>query len=267
MTQGIVLLAYNNGIDYISLAKDVAIRAHRFLELPVTIITDTEISSNLFDHVINLQDNSNNYKTFRDETINVKLLWKNFNRSEVYDLSPYDQTLVLDVDYVIQSNFLKNCFTLSDDLMLYNQSLHVSGIKYQEFDYISSFSIPFYWATVIFFRKSKKNQALFNYVRYVKDNWDYFRDLYQIADNKFRNDFAFSIALHGLNGFTDNKLNSAIPGKIHFVTDKDSLIKLEQNSCTFKLTNTNKIDDYTVVKTENIDVHVMNKYSLLRCLT
>lgn len=267
MTQGIVLLAYNNGLDYISLAKDVAIRAHRFLELPVTIITDTEISNNLFDRVINLQDNSNNFKTFRDGPSNKKLLWKNFNRSEVYDLSPYDQTLVLDVDYVIQSNFLKNCFKLPDDLMLYNQSTHVSGKRYKEFEYISSFSIPFYWATVIFFKKTKKNETFFNYVRYVKDNWDYFRDLYQIVDNKFRNDFAFSIALHVANGFISNKLNAVIPGKLNFITDKDSLLKLEENSCTFKLANANNLDDYTVIETKNIDIHVMNKYSLLRCLT
>ena len=144
--------------------------------------------------------------------------------------------------------------------------MHISGVQHKEFDYLNSFSIPFYWATVIFFKKNKKNEALFNYVRYIKENWDYFKELYQIVDNKFRNDFAFSIALHVLNGCVSDNLNSFIPGKLHFITDKDSILNLEFNTCKFKLVDHSILDGYSIVHTKNLDIHVMNKYSLIRCL-
>jgi hypothetical protein len=45
----------------------------------------------------------------------------------------------------------------------------------------------------------------------------------------------------------------------------DSLIQLDKDSAAFLLQDSN--NDYTVVKTDNTDVHVMNKYSLLRCIS
>jgi len=266
MTKGVVLLAYNNGIDYIKLAKDAAKRIHYFLELPVTLITDTEITDNSFDNVIKLEDLSVNFKTFRDGVESKKLQWKNFNRSEVFNLSPYDYTLVLDVDYVIQSSFLKKCFTLNQDLLMFKHSYDIADANSNEFIYLNNFSIPFYWATVVFFKKTNKNNLFFSYVRYIKDNWEYFKELYQIVDNKFRNDFAFSIALHILNGFIPDETSYSIPGKLHYVTDKNSIIELQDKWCLFEIKDKDLLNDSSIVRTTDTDVHVMNKYSLLRCL-
>lgn len=266
MTKGVVLLAYNNGIDYIKLAKDTAQRVHHYLDLPVTLITDIEISDNSFDNVIKLEDSSSNYKMFRDGSESKKLQWKNLNRSEVFNLSPYEHTCILDVDYVIQSNFLKKCFSLNHDLLMFKNCYDISDSSSNEFVYLNNFSIPFYWATVVFFKKTNKNDLFFKYVGYIKDNWDYFKELYQIVDNKFRNDFAFSIALHILNGLIPDETINSIPGKLYYISDKNSIIELNDNSCLFSIEDKNLLDNSFIVNTTNIDVHVMNKYSLLRCL-
>lgn len=266
MNQGVVLLAYNNGLDYIAMAKNVANRVKNFLELPVTLITDSKITDNCYDKIIHLPDLSTNFKTFNDEDVKSKLQWKNFNRSEVFHLSPYDHTIILDVDYIIQSNFLKKCLTLNKDLMMYKHSYNISGFQTNEFTFLNNFSIPFYWATVVIFRKTKKNELFFNYVRHIKNNWDYYKELYQIIDKKFRNDFAFSIALHIANGCISDESKYNIPGKLHYVTDKDSIMELQQTSCKFKVQDLNLIDNSYIVQSTNVDVHVMNKFSLLRCL-
>jgi hypothetical protein len=262
MNQGLVLFAFNNGLDYVKLAKDVAKRANTFLNLPVSLVTDTPVDdSALFDKIFYIEDNSVYSKTFHDSDRGTKLPWKNFSRLEVYDITPYQETIVVDVDYVIQSDFLNNCFKLGNDLLLYKNSFNLSGYDSDEFKYINQFSIPFYWATVLYFKKTEFNNIFFQYVRHIRDNWNYYRDLYQIVENKFRNDFAFSIAVHVLCKFN----NIEIPGKINYITDMDSLIRLDKDSAAFLLQDSN--NDYTVVKTDNTDVHVMNKYSLLRCIS
>jgi hypothetical protein len=268
MKQGIVLFAYNNGLDYIKLAEDVAKRANKFLNLPVTLVTDSEISNTtLFDNVLNIRDTSVHTKTFRDGFIDEKLPWKNFSRLEVFNLTPYDETIVLDVDYVIQSSFLKNCFLMNKDFLLYKDSYNLSGYQSREFEFLNCFSIPFYWATVLFFKKTTLNELFFNHIRNIRDNWNYYKDLYQVVEKKFRNDYAFSIAIHTFNGFYSRNYNGIIPGKIRYITDQDSICELYDDSSVFLISDTEQAGNYTKVTTTNTDVHVMNKYSLLRCLT
>jgi hypothetical protein len=117
---------------------------------------------------------------------------------------------------------------------------------------------------VFYFVKNKKNEIFFSLVKYIRNNWDYYRLIYQISDKKFRNDFAFSIAIHILNGMDYDCFDNIIPGKMFYTLDKDSLISLKGDSCVFLVEKENKLGEYTALKTSGIDVHVMNKHSLLR---
>jgi len=62
---------------------------------------------------------------------------------------------------------------------------------------------------------------------------------------------------------TEN-FDGIIPGKMFYTLDKDVLISLKENACVFLVEKESKLGEYTSLKTSSVDVHVMNKHSLLR---
>jgi hypothetical protein len=151
-----------------------------------------------------------------------------------------------------------------NDFLIYTKHNDLAGWRdTREFDFVSEQSIPFYWATVFFIKKSKQNDSFFSLIKHIKENWMYFVKLYQLNSTKFRNDIAFSIAIHMMNGFTQGNFATSIANKLTYTLDRDFLIKQKDQSMTFLVQAKNSTDAYTLVKTTNLDVHVMNKNSLL----
>jgi len=103
-------------------------------------------------------------------------------------------------------------------------------------------------------------------IKHIKENWMYFVKLYQLNSTKFRNDIAFSIAIHMMNGFTKGDFATPIANKLSYTLDRDFLIKQKDQSMTFLVQAKNSVDSYTLVKTTDLDVHVMNKNSLLNIM-
>jgi hypothetical protein len=272
MTKGILLYALNSEMDYVKLAVKLTERIKFYMNLPVTIITDSEdylrknYDQTLFDHIVKKKDTTEQTKKFSDgQGYSERYVWKNSNRASAYDITPYDQTLVLDVDYVINSDFLLHVFNQPKEFLCFRKSCDLAGWRNTaEFEFINQYSIPFYWATVFYFTKSKANEIFFALVEYIRDNWEYYRLIYQITDKKFRNDFAFSIAIHILNGTDVDMFDSVIPGKMFYTLDKDILLKINKSSLTFLVEKQKVLGEFTGLKTKDLDVHVMNKFSLLR---
>jgi hypothetical protein len=274
MSKGILLFALNSEMDYVKLAVRLTERIKYYLDLPVTIVTNSDeyllknftSSSELFDRVIKKDDDTTQTKKFSDgHGVSERYVWKNSNRASAFDISPYDQTLVMDVDYVINSNFLLNVFNQNKDFLCFKESYDLAGWRNTaEFEYINQYSIPFYWATVFYFTKTKLNELFFRLVEYIRDNWEYYRLLYQINDKKYRNDYAFSIAIHILNGTDCNLFSDTIPGKMYYTLDKDILVKIKNNSMSFLVEKERMLGEFTGIKINDLDVHVMNKFSLLR---
>lgn len=273
MTKGVVLFAHNNDdIDYVEMAKFSASRIKKYLDLPVTLITDraTDVTNlnQIFDQIL-FVDVPTNYKKFFYDGIDFskKLSWKNTSRQSVYELTPYDETLVLDTDFILCSSVLKNCWNQSCDFLIYKNSYDLSGWRNdREFRLVSEYSIYFQWATVFWFRKNAKVELFFNILGHIKENWNYYKTLYQIHSTNFRNDYAFSIALHTINGFVDSDFAGELPGKMFYTLDLDFLEKIDQDKMLFLVQKENANTELIAVKTQGIDVHVMNKYSLMKAI-
>ena len=274
MTQGILIFAFNSeGVDYIKMAILSAKRAKKFLNRPVSLVTDSRqyLMENfpndvsVFDKIIDSVDNTTQTKRFYNGTTEfTKHVWKNSNRVDSYTATPYDETLVIDSDFIINSSFLSYVWEQPNDFLIYTKHNDLAGWRdTREFDFVSEQSIPFYWATVFFFKKSKQNDSFFSLIKHIKENWVYFVKLYQLNSTKFRNDIAFSIAIHMMNGFTQGNFATSIANKLTYTLDRDFLIKQKEQSMTFLVQAKNSTDEYTLVKTTNLDVHVMNKNSLL----
>jgi hypothetical protein len=274
MTQGILIFAFNSdGVDYIKLAILSAKRAKKFLNKPVSLVTDSKQylmdtfpnDIAVFDKIIDSTDSTTQTKRFYNGTNEFKKhVWKNSNRVDCYAVTPYDETLVIDSDFIINSSFLSYVWNQPNAFLIYANHNDLAGWRdTSEFDFVSEQSIPFYWATVFFFKKSKLNESFFTLIKHIKENWIYFVKLYQLNSTKFRNDIAFSIAIHMMNGFTKGDFATPIANKLSYTLDRDFLVKQTAQSMTFLVQAKNSTDAYTLVRTNNLDVHVMNKTSLL----
>ena len=272
MSKGVLLFAKrNNALDYIKQAIFCAERVKKHLDVPVAIATDMVDDSRLdfFDHVITLEPSDNtNSRKFRDGNMASKMAnFNNADRYNAYDLSPFDETIVMDTDFILANNKLKNCFGSNQTLMMYSNAVDLCPWrKLTEFDRITDTSIKFYWATVIYFKKCDQSHAYFNLVKHVRENYSHYKSLYQIINPLYRNDFAFSIAAHVLNGFTDELKIASLPGKKYFITDKDLVDNIDNDTMLFLVEKQSHIGQYTGLKTTRQNVHIMNKISLERAI-
>ena len=273
-SKGVVLCAMNNSkVDYIKLAEFCTKRVNQFLNVPVTLITDEHSlgsisDTNLFDQIKTVPNETYSNRTFKDGTDNViKTEWKNSHRDSIFYLSPYEETLVLDVDYVVNSDILNSCWNNAHDFLIYKNFFDLGQRKNNlEFKFVSEYSIEFYWATVFWFRKTKETEAFFSLITHIKNNWTYYKLIYQIDGATFRNDYAFSIAIHLMNGSNKGNFVNKLPSKLFYTLDTDYISEMNNNEMIFLTKKEGSVEDYIPVKSKNLDVHVMNKFSLLRII-
>jgi hypothetical protein len=274
MTQGVLIFAQNNTeVDYAKISLFAAKRVKEYLNVPVTLVTDSRewllksqpLAEKIFDNFIDVYSDTEQTKKFYDGALSSRVLnWKNLSRSDCYDLSPYDETLVIDSDYIISSNNLSKIWNNSQDFLIYNDSFDLAQWRdTRSFRQLNQYSVPFYWATAFYFKKSKENHAFFNIVKHIKNNWSYYKALYNIDSSVFRNDFAFSIAIHMMGG---ENFATPLPGKMNYILDRDLLIDINNEHLKFLVEKNGYVGEYTAAKTTGLDVHVMNKYSLTRCI-
>jgi hypothetical protein len=208
------------------------------------------------------------YRRYFDGALsNRRLKFKNDIRIKSYELSPFDETLVIDCDYFINNDTLKYCWEQPHDFLIFKEALDLSGYRYDpRLHTLSDKSIDFYWATVFFFRKTKNTEIFFNYLGHIQDNWNYYRYVYQIQNSMYRNDFAFSIAIHVMNGFQQGSWAHPLPGKLYYSIDKDVFVEYKDTTMKFLLEKEKYKGEYTLIKTDCLNVHVMNKFSISRIL-
>ena len=161
MSKGILVHAFNNEeIDYVKQACMVAERVKKYLDLPTSVITDCKVPKNVFDHVIEFNTPQRyTRKLYNNGNHGKHLTFKNNARVLSYDLSPYQQTLMIDSDIIICDDVYKNCFEQDNPLLMYKDAYHIGqNLDYREFNKISDSSVDFYWATCVYFVKCKQNK-------------------------------------------------------------------------------------------------------------
>jgi hypothetical protein len=268
MTRGVLIFAFNNSeVDYVKMAAYAAKQTTKYLQVPVSLVTDNvEVAKkylSVFDKIIFCEDNSTQLKRFYEGSEHyTQAVWRNTARSNCYNLTPYDETLVIDSDFIINCNFLSCCWDQPQDFLIYDKSLDLASWRNtQEFEFISQYSVKFYWATVFFFRKTDETQLFFTLIDHIKNNWNYYQKLYQIAGAKFRNDYAFSIAINMLDPDV-----ATFQNKLAYITDRDFLLSHDDTKMKFLVQKKNTNNQYTAVSTNCLDIHVMSKSSLLKII-
>lgn len=193
--------------------------------------------------------------------------FKNESRSLVYELSPFDETLLLDTDYFMCNNTLSAVWGSSNEIMinseavtLLHEPVHANEIR------INPFGIKMYWATAIYFKKGETAKTLFELVQYIRENWAFYKMTYDIPGSLFRNDYAFSIAVHILNGHTEDcDFIAPLPEpKIITSYDADQFYDINSpNDLTFFVNNPHENWKFYLSRVRKLNVHCMNKISVL----
>lgn len=231
-SKGIVAYAVNTPtVDYIAIAKITLELASQQLQVPYTLIT---------------ADSPEDWANYRiDIDTHVSVPWNNFNRYMCYDHSPYDQTIVIDVDYLVLTNKLSILFSLDKDIVL----CHTNDCLYKPSNFLRE--ITPVWATVFYFTKSPKAQAFFTLVGKIQRNWDYYRNFFGIPERQFRNDYAFAIAELITNGYS-NLPDTRLPWHITTVDKTPNDIQLADNWIVVR-------DENSATIIPRQDLHVMSK--------
>lgn len=283
MSRGFLIYAHNtSNINYLEIAFINANMIGYNMKEKVSVVTDTESYQELlskyesnhvksvFDQIIfvNYLKDNKNIRLFRD-TANIKkrLPFYNRNRYSAYELSPYDETILLDADYLIQSNNLSLCWGSEQNIMINYEIKDIWSTRTPIPEFISHYGIRLYWATVVYFKKSAESEQLFTLIEHISKNYEYYSKIHYLNKKLFRNDFVFSMAIHLMNGFTDNKyFIPQLPiSPLLTVMDFDDIYKINGiNDITFLLEMQTNKDRYWLIRVKNNDVHIMNKWSLLR---
>lgn len=257
MSKGALLFAFNNETtDYYRGAVYAAKRINHFLNLPVTLITDKNTvlnrnSSYNFDNVLLVESDQNN--TLKRKT------WINKGRYRAYELSPYDETLLLDVDYIVSSPQLLKLFDMNSDFMCHNSIRYLlTNIVSEQ---MSKESFDTLWATVIKFNKTKRSEQIFNTLRRVQHNYEFYSQIHKFPTIPYRNDYGLTLAHRIVNGHYDEQKDYIPWSLLHVghelhirqIADSDKV-----HDTIFRIRR-----DNGYIKIKDTDIHILHKRSFM----
>lgn len=283
-SRGILMFAHNNDeIDYFRLAVVNALLIQKHLGIKdITVVTDSHslsyaqeqmgedfVNKAINNIVINEKDRNfkrANIRVYKDTSHTAKnLSFYNVNRCDAYDISPYDETILIDADYLILSNTLNQCWGHNEELMMNWKWQDVMfERKFDSLDRLNDLGITMYWATVVYFRKTPYVESFFNTVKHVKDNSQFYRDLYQWKGKLYRNDYSFSVAAHTMSGFVDKGI-AQLPTTLYKTFDTDDVHSaLSDDTLLLLLEKPKSPGDFMLTRWSGVDLHVMNKWAINR---
>lgn len=244
MTKGVLTFCLNTEFyRYDKIAHKTLPLLSRNLGLPVTVVTNSHTHDHLKDiegiEVMVIENQTGNMIDGKP--------WHNLDRHRAYDITPYDQTLLIDIDYFCYTDNLLTLFDTKEEFLIHDQVHDVTGNN--TYDFRRNSSIPMVWATLVYFRKCVRSKSIFDMVAHVKNNYDYFCNLYRIDFKNFRNDYAFAIALQQLYGFGKFPV---IPSKLATLPARAKVRSVDQQGITWEVNGQHGIIQHT-------DLHVIDK--------
>jgi hypothetical protein len=259
MTRGVILFAFNSPkYNYYEMAKHTAKRVEHFLKLPVTLVTDEDsMPAGEFEHwdkVVKIKPDKDNFRDWG--------MWINKGRYQAYELSPYEETLLLDVDYVVNSNKLLTLFDVDTDFCCHNRTNFLMNVGAPQ-ELLSAYSYETLWATVVMFRRSARAEQIFQCLEMVQKNYEHYANIHNFIAGVYRNDYALTLALRIAN------CHSTVPSD--FI--KWDLVHVGKNTQVYKNSDEEFNTEYTVmfdnwqrgkirkeyITIKDMDFHLMNK--------
>ena len=299
LSKGAIFLAFNNKeINYVKLACLSASSVRKHLNLPCSLITDVgslrhfekleyiqvdKIFENIIidektdedykeDHFyskykIGNIDNVRKYYDTPYSTFNSQ--FKNLTKHNIYNLTPYDRTILFDVDYLVNNDILNLAFNIDAPIQLYKNAQSLKNVIPENISdkRLNEVSIPLYWSTVIYFDKSPMSNMFFDLWAHVKENYDYYQSIYKFSKGLYRTDFAVSISMHLLKGFNDcvDDVFAELPASpMKYMSYKDDIASVDKNGIVFFANDYKEEWNNILTYSEGENLHMMNKRAIDR---
>jgi len=264
MSRGILIFAKNNEkFNYVKQAAVAALSAKKHLDIPVCVIAleeelatlDPIIRKKAFDIEINKSAATTQKRSFLQGQSAGIYTWHNELRSQVYDFTPFDETILIDSDYIIQNDVLNSCWGSVEPIMMNTKELNiVTHIETPAGELRTSVLGPkMYWATCVYFKKTKKTEIFFNLVKHIQENYLFYSLSYNLPSRLFRNDYAFTIAAHVMHDTLEDCI-PPLPVQMLNCYPADEILQVTYDSILMNAS--------LPVRISKMNVHIMNKYSL-----
>ena len=202
------------------------------------------------------------YSTFTSQ-------FKNLTKHNIYNLTPYDQTILFDVDYLVNNDILNLAFNIDAPVQLYKNAQSLKNVIPANISdkRLNEAGIPLYWSTVIYFDKSPMSKMFFDMWKHVKENYDYYQSVYKFPGGLYRTDFAVSISMHLLKGFNDciDDVFAELPASpMKYMAYKDDIASVDKNGIVFLANNYEEEWNNILTYSEGENLHLMNKRAIDR---
>ena len=280
MSNGVLIFAHNStALDYALMSIIAGGLAKKHLNVPISLATDENTvlwmkTSNIYDRATEIFDKiiliekpkTNNQRKLHDGDHSEMIPFTNTNRTSAWDITPYERTLLIDSDYLIFTNAL-NEYWSSTDVLISNAMNDINDNSRAGYHdrYVSDTGVHMYWATTVMFSKNDAGKRFFELVNYVKNNYQYYGDVFRFDTRQYRNDIAFSITKHILDGFETDSITTLPP--VLTAIDRDMLHSVDATGKLTFLVSPKMDSKFVVTSLANTDIHIMNKQSIIRNAT
>jgi hypothetical protein len=283
-TTGVCFFAYNTEqFDYGKLALLASMYVKKFMKHNnVTLITDEGtlgwirqqfsedvVDANIDNVILTDIDHGSNIRLHYDSPwTKFKSEFKNSNKHKIIEYTPYDRTLMLDIDYIVQNNNLDYIFDTDQAVTMYHDAINLRNLDPGLYEQdLKPYGIPMLWSTVVYFDKHNPlTQLFFDTWAHVKDNYDFYKFLYGFPGKMYRTDYCVSIAAHILNGMgTGELIDNFYDEKMIYMSQRDDIATVNEVDEWVYIVN-NRAENWKniVARVNKENVHVMNKRALDR---
>ena len=279
--QGVCFFVYNNNqLDYVDLLMLAARYVKEYLKLPVCMITDngtynwmleSQSESDIDTYIDYIKITNDQFKdnprTHRDSPWSeFTAQFQNSNKHKIWEYSPFEQTLLMDTDYIVKNDFLLQSFN-NPGVSMYNNAVSTrNDPPHRNEVLLYPSGIKMWWSTVVYFDRSEFSKMFFDLWDHVADNYEFYQFLYNFPGGLFRTDYCVSIAVHILNGMEESTtIDNFDDMPMHYISQDDDIIDINDKQDWICLGCDQKEKWKNIlIKHSNLDLHVMNKRALLR---
>lgn len=179
MSKGFLVVAENNNdINFIRMAYALALSLSRTQSqnVKLSIITteinnDDEKYTSAFDHVI-VMDKDDSWKE-KSKSLDTTSLCAKY-----YEVTPYDETIVLDADIIFTEDIIEWWNTFSNYELLFTTNVKTfRGDEIKSDFYRKVFTendLPNIYTGLFYFKKCELSSIFFNFVNVIFENWELF---------------------------------------------------------------------------------------------
>jgi len=271
-TRAVSMFAFNNEIiDYGKLAimagwlvgRNMYCEALQLFTDEKTLSTNEAAFRKIFDKIVildpKLPRETGTLRSYYSEGEYKQATYYNTYRTDIFDLTEFDENIVIDVDYLVLNSSLNRAWNASHDLLMNREFMFAMDVERDfhspEYIRISDTSIPMRWATVVYFKKTDSTARFFEIAKEVSEKYRYYSLVYGFRSGQYRNDYIFSIADHVMGGYCSDGYSRSLPFNTMIMTKEIHTVRTV-NQHLVHICH----DDKQSLCSENI--HVMNKESL-----